>query len=61
MAMDVLELLSLVILQELGSLTYFKNPDLPFLLAPIYVQIKIIVVVKLCVINSKEYCFRSFK
>ena len=35
MAIDVLELLSLVILLELGSLTYFKNPDFPFLLSPV--------------------------
>jgi hypothetical protein len=42
MAMDVLELLSLVILQELGSLTYFKNPDLPFRSFVTYVQIKIV-------------------
>jgi hypothetical protein len=27
MAIDVLELLSLVILLELGSLTFFENPD----------------------------------
>ena len=40
MAIDVLELLSLVILVELGSLTYFKNPDFPFLVT--CVQIKIV-------------------